>query len=262
MKRPRLAVASMMLCLCSAGASAQLSQFLDTQSNSSCGVVNASNTELAVLDDTRELVVIAGQDVVLVDTFVDCDGTVIVNGVESGFLEYATDGDGFRSLWWLSDFGTVMQLDFVTLLPLDSGLFPTDFSGVPCDACALWDDVFNCVSFVADFDLDGVSDFLDLCCNSPIDAVVDIDGCDCSELDDDLDGVDNCNDFCDNTPIDAAVDGDGCQVAIIVDDGSTDGGITDGGTSINNISLMCGSFGALSLGMMFAGLGVLRTRRW
>jgi hypothetical protein len=251
MNRRMIAALGFAVAFFGTNASAQLTLFLDFESNSTCDLVNASNTELAVLDETLELVVIDGLDVVLEGTFVDCDGTVLIDGVTSGFIGYAEDGDGFASLWWLSDFGTVLELDFVTFLPFDSGLFPSDFFDVPCDACYFWDD-FTCTSFFADFDGDGVEDFLDFCCDSPIDELVDVDGCSCSELDDDQDGVENCYDLCNNTPFGALIDSDGCEAVVFID---------DGGANLNGVSLMCGSFSTLSLAMMVAGLASFRTSR-
>jgi hypothetical protein len=286
MQRRTIAAAGLVLALGSASASAQLTLYLDDVSSSSCDLVNASNTELAVLADTQELVIIAGQDVVLLNTFVDDTGEVFVDNELVGFVEFATDGDGFRTLWWVTLTGTVVAVDSLTGDPFDSGFFPDDFIDAPCDACVFWDDPFECGGIVFDSDGDGITDPFDLCrdtgfgfdvdedgcacyeadsdadgvddCDdfcpfTPFDVFVDFDGCSCVELDDDADGIDNCDDLCDQTPFDALVDSDGCEIVVIID---------DGGSNTNTVSLMCGSFGTLSLAMMLVGLASFRSRRW
>ncbi len=290
MNRRTIAAFGLAIAYCSASASAQLTLYFDDESNSSCDLVNASNTELAVLSDTQELVIIAGQDVILLDTFVEDTGEVFVDDALSGFVEFAIDGDGFRTLWWVTLTGTVVAVDGLTGEPSDSGFFPEDFREVPCDACVFWDDPFECGgllldsdgdgindpfdlcndtdfnSFVdddgcacyeLDADLDGIDDCDDLCPHTPSDELTDFDGCSCSDLDDDLDGVDNCDDLCDHTPLDSLADSDGCEIIIIIDDGSG-GGTTD----FPPVSIMCGSFSTLSLAMMLAGLASFRSRRW
>ncbi|MFC4723194.1 T9SS type A sorting domain-containing protein [Geojedonia litorea] len=62
-----------------------------------------------------------------------------------------------------------------------------------------------------DNDSDGVSDFLDLCPDSPFGESVNEEGCSESQLDDDNDGVSNNLDLCPNTPNGEFVDDDGCS---------------------------------------------------
>ncbi len=120
--------------------------FEDLLSNSVCDVVNTANAEMVVLHETGQFVIVSGADVTLEDSFVDVDGFVFMTGfVDSvGFIDFAEDGDGFRTLWWTTLAGHVVEVDEFTGEPSATALFPTDFSGVPCDACPLWDDPNVC----------------------------------------------------------------------------------------------------------------------
>ena len=69
-------------------------------SDSVCDVVNAENAELVVLASTGELVIVTGRDVILQGTFVDANDDVFFQGQPAGFLTFADDADGFRTLWW------------------------------------------------------------------------------------------------------------------------------------------------------------------
>lgn len=189
-------------------------QYLDTQSGSLCDVVNATNLELVVLDPTGELASITGIDVMFVDTFVDESGSVYFQGIPAGFIDFAEDGDGFRTLWLFSPFGDVADVDRFTGEPTPTGLLPSDFVDVPCDACLFWDEPEECL----DSDLDGVEDAFDWCPHTPLDEIVDDFGCSCSELDDDQDGIDNCIDLCPDTPLDLIAEADGCACEELDDD--------------------------------------------
>lgn len=119
--------------------------FVDDRSSSACEVVNAANAELVVLSDTGQLVIVSGEDVILVDTFVDLDGSVFFEGSAAGVIDFAEDDDGFRTLWWMSLTGLAVAIDDFTGVPIVSDLFPGDFANVDCDACPLWDDPSVCV---------------------------------------------------------------------------------------------------------------------
>ncbi len=119
--------------------------FEDDQSDSICDVVNAANAELVVLSDTGHLVIITGPDVILEDTFVDFNGDVFYLGDWVGFVDFALDGDGFRTLWWMSLTGRVVNVNGFTGEPTETELFPGDYFDVPCDACDFWDDPSVCV---------------------------------------------------------------------------------------------------------------------
>jgi len=183
----------------------------DTQSDSVCDVVNASNVELVVLENNGPLVIITGPDIVLGDTFVDDGGFVFFDNDQVGFIDFALDGDGFRSLWWLTLSGTVVHVDSFSGEPFDSGLFPDEFVNVPCDACLLWDDPDECGGSLVDSDLDGVDDPFDFCPGTPFGEPVDADGCSCVETDEDFDGVSDCDDLCPGTPPIFVVDDFGCS---------------------------------------------------
>ncbi len=118
-----------------------------------CDVVNAANAELVVRSDTGNLVIVSGVDVILQDTVVDLNGSVFLAGVDVfgvefrdpvGFIDFADDGDGFRTLWWTSLTGTVVNVDDFTGELTSTDLFPSDFIDVPCDACPFWDDPTVC----------------------------------------------------------------------------------------------------------------------
>lgn len=119
-------------------------------SNSRCGVVNAGNIELVVLRDTLQLVIVTGRDTILTDTFVDDDNTVIFEGTPFGFLTFAEDRDGFRTLWWTTLTGSVVEIDEFSAKPRVTDAFPDEFENVPCDACEFWDDQTVCDEIVID----------------------------------------------------------------------------------------------------------------
>jgi len=119
--------------------------FYDDVSTSACEVVNAANAELVVLTATGQLTIVSGQDVTLVDTFVDVDGTVYFEGSATGIIDFAEDGDGFRTLWWMTLTGLAVEIDDFTGVPAASAFFPSDYTDVACDACPLWDDQSVCV---------------------------------------------------------------------------------------------------------------------
>lgn len=118
--------------------------FLDSASTSACDVINASNAELVLLSSTSQLRIVSGTDVTLEDSFVDADGFVFLEGNPVGVIDFATDGDGLRTVWWMSLTGTVVDVNGFTGEPTQTDEFPSDFVDVPCDACAFWDDPAAC----------------------------------------------------------------------------------------------------------------------
>lgn len=263
--------------------------FEDPLTGEVCDLVNAQNAELVVFSDTGELIVVSDEDFILEGSEVDLDGNVFFDGFPFGFIGFATDGDGLRSLWWLTDEGTVVAIDPDLLVPFDSLAFPEDFVGVECDACLFWDDPDDCEIIIIDGDDDGVPDDFDECPFTGPGEDVDLDGCSCEDLgdcdcffDSDLDGVDDCDDFCEDTPIGADVDFDGCACFEVDDD---DDGIdncddqcpssppgadvdVDGCTVVivqpGPVFIGCGNLSALMLGLTFTGLFAMRfrSRRW
>jgi hypothetical protein len=109
--------------------------FEDTISDSQCDIVNTVNSELVVLFDTGELMIVSGTDTILRDSFVALDN-IVTFGVDAvGSIGFEEDGDGLRLLWWLTLDGRVVELDPFTAEPFASDLRPFDFTDVPCDAC-------------------------------------------------------------------------------------------------------------------------------
>ena len=188
--------------------------FADADSDTVCDVVNAANTELVVLAETGELVRVAGTDIIFADTFVDDNGFVFFQGQPAGFIDFAVDADGFRTLWWFFASNDLANVNEFTGEPGSTGALPSEFVDVPCDACALWDDPDTCL----DDDHDGVFNPDDDCANTPIDEEADAGGCSCSQLDTDDDGVDDCVDLCPETPPILDVDDDGCACEEVDDD--------------------------------------------
>lgn len=233
--------------LFAAAAEAQLSPwnaYSDAQSESICDLVNAANLELVVLAENGPLVIITGPDEEITGIFVEEDNTVFTGSREIGFIDFAVDGDGFRTLWLLTFEGTAAFVDPSTGAISDSGLFPDDFVNVPCDACPFWDDPSVCNLTPADNDGDGIDDALDFCPDTPAGSDIDDRGCACFESDDDLDGVDDCTDECPGTRAGAAVGADGCGV---------------GGPAVGGIG--CGALNSLTMGLSFLGLAALRISR-
>ncbi len=118
--------------------------FLDSQSTSRCDAVNADNVRLVVLQDGGHLRIVSGTDVTLLDTTVDADGFVFFEGDPAGVIDFAVDGDGFRSLWWMSLTGNVVAVDGFTGEPSPTNKTPIDFRSAGCDACDDWDDASVC----------------------------------------------------------------------------------------------------------------------
>ncbi|MBI3834087.1 MAG: hypothetical protein HY287_07130 [Planctomycetes bacterium] len=254
--------------------------YADPQSDSVCDLVNTTNVQLVVLTDTGEFVIVSGTDVILSHLHVDANLNVTFDDLPFGLIDFAEDGDGFRTLWWLTFQGTVVDLDTLTLEPSDSGRLPSEFHDVGCDACSLYDDPTACTS-VLDEDADGVPDEADECPNTPADESVDDFGCSCSQVDEDGDGINDCDDDCSGTPLDETADSGGCSCSQLDDDNdgvnncddlcpnSADGVDVDadgcevetiGGGGNGGISFACGATQGLTLSLTFVGLMGMRMR--
>jgi len=119
--------------------------FQDASSTAVCDVINAdNNARFVMISATRHLAIITGNDLILEDTLVDENGFVFFEGDPVGAIGFATDGDGRRSIWWMSLTGTVVDVDGFTGEPSQTNKFPTDFDDVPCDACEFWDNPAAC----------------------------------------------------------------------------------------------------------------------
>lgn len=119
--------------------------FLDSTSSAACDVINANNAELVLISSTNQLAIVTGTDVTLEETLVDDNGFVFFGGDPVGTIGFATDGDGLRSIWWMSLTGAVVNVNGFTGEPTQTNKFPTDFVDVPCDACEFWDNPAACV---------------------------------------------------------------------------------------------------------------------
>jgi hypothetical protein len=117
---------------------------LDASSSSACDVINADNAQLVLLTATNQLSIVTQTDVTLQDTQVDADGFVTFEGNAAGAIGFATDGDGKRTVWWMSLTGTVVNVNGFTGQPTETNKSPSDFSNVACDACQFWDDPTVC----------------------------------------------------------------------------------------------------------------------
>jgi len=119
--------------------------FQDASSSAVCDVINAdNNARFVLISATRQLAIVTGNDLILEDTLVDESGFVFFEGEPVGAIGFATDGDGRRSIWWMSLTGRVVDVNGFTGEPSQTNKLPTDFNDVPCDACEFWDNAAAC----------------------------------------------------------------------------------------------------------------------
>jgi hypothetical protein len=114
----------------------------DTFSNevSDCSIVNGATNEFVVLTEQfPRLMRITGSDLILDDTFVDANSFVFFQGEQLGLIDFAIDGDGRDTLWWITFDGFVVGLDGLTGEPVVTDATPSEFFDVPCDACEFVD---------------------------------------------------------------------------------------------------------------------------
>jgi len=185
--------------------------FRDGSSGATCGIVNAANAKLVLLTATNQLSLVTGTDVTLQDSQVDADGFVTFEGNPAGAIGFATDGDGKRTVWWMSLTGTVVNVNGFTGEPTQTSKLPSDFVDVACDACQFWDDPIQA-------------------CGSACDVSTDCDDADaCTD--------DACvNNGCENTPVD-------CDDSVPCTDDSCDAGMcvnTDNCTAPETCNLTTG----------------------
>lgn len=147
MLKNTIGIAAAMVLAISPTASAQTKPwelFLDTASASACDVINAENAELVLISSTNQLAIVTGVDVTLENTFVDGNGFVFFEGDPVGAIGFADDGDGLRTIWWMSLTGAVVSVNGFTGEPGQTNKLPSDFKDVPCDACEFWDNPAPC----------------------------------------------------------------------------------------------------------------------
>lgn len=118
--------------------------FKDPSGQSLCGVINAASLEFAVRLCDGALVLITGRDAGFGNTFVTLDGEVQIDGQFAGFVVYDEDGEGFFTLWWVSEEGFVIDFDDVAYEPFETDFLPSDFVNVPCAAADFWDGDGDC----------------------------------------------------------------------------------------------------------------------
>lgn len=77
--------------------------FVDAESDSRCAAVNTFNADFFIRSCDRRLILISGEDRET-PYFVDDDFNVTrADGTEAGRIRFATDNEGFRQVFWLSD---------------------------------------------------------------------------------------------------------------------------------------------------------------
>jgi len=118
---------------------------------SRCGVINTTELEFTVRTCDRALVLITGQDLGFSNALVTEDGEVLINGESSGYISYQEDGEGFFTLWWITEDGFIIDFDDVTMEPFETEDTPLNFESIPCsvadDANAeegFWDGEADC----------------------------------------------------------------------------------------------------------------------
>ncbi len=77
--------------------------FVDAESDSRCAAVNTFNADFFIRSCDRRLVLLSGDDR-LTPYVVDAGFNVThINGSPAGAIRFATDNDGVRQVFWLSD---------------------------------------------------------------------------------------------------------------------------------------------------------------
>ncbi len=77
--------------------------FVDQQSDSRCAVVNTFNADFFIRSCDRRLILLTGDDR---ETPYEVDeefNVMRIDGSEAGRIRFATDNDGIRQVFWLSD---------------------------------------------------------------------------------------------------------------------------------------------------------------
>ncbi len=109
-----------------------------------CAVVNAENVRFVISDAGSNLILVNGNDRLLTNTVVTETSTVLIDGEETGFIEFATDQTGRRRVFWVTGIGTLYRLD-AEGNPIATETF-TDEAVGDCDPCeSLWDIGDDCV---------------------------------------------------------------------------------------------------------------------
>ncbi len=128
----------------------------DPQTLIDCGIINAENVELVVLENTGELVIVSEDGLDVVDTVipgteVDVIGNVFFFDAQVGQIAFAEDATGLTTMWWLDTLSDrVYQYDTALELPILGNLTPFDIVGLDCDPCPVWDFPEDCGVLIDD----------------------------------------------------------------------------------------------------------------
>lgn len=147
-------------------------------------------------------------------TFKDIDISAITGTVYFAFKYYS---NGVPTRWMLDNFEIIADNDSNPDSDRDEILNENDL----CPNTPIGEivDVNGCSNGQLDDDNDGIPNSDDLCISTPTGEVVNASGCSDSQLDDDSDGTMNNIDTCPNTPSGEVADVNGCSESQLDDDG-------------------------------------------
>lgn len=77
--------------------------FIDEQSDSRCAAVNTFNADFFIRSCDRRIILLSGDDRETPYTVDEEFNVFRLDGTESGRIRFATDNDGVRQVFWLSD---------------------------------------------------------------------------------------------------------------------------------------------------------------
>jgi len=126
---------------------AQWFELEDPDTGVVCGLVNAENVTMVIADPASTLILVNGADRELLNTLVQDDpdraATIVtIDGEEVGYIEFATDAEGHRRVFWVTEIGSLYRLS-TEGDPIATEVFPEDVVG-DCDPCLYWDDEADC----------------------------------------------------------------------------------------------------------------------
>jgi hypothetical protein len=124
-------------------AQAQWFDIADPMSNAVCGVINAEGGVLMVIDNNSNLVLIRGTDLTLTNTWIDEYLVVYVDDVATGTIDFASDRQGRRRAFWITQIGSLYGLTPDGAAEA-TDTYPESVEAF-CDPCEFWDDQTACV---------------------------------------------------------------------------------------------------------------------
>lgn len=77
--------------------------FVDAESDSRCAAVNTFNADFFIRSCDRRLILLSGDDRETPYSVDEDFNVTRTDGTEAGRIRFATDNDGFRQVFWLSD---------------------------------------------------------------------------------------------------------------------------------------------------------------